>query len=234
MNDPKYLAELINSNNIEDIVNFMKDNDIILNRAPYCNKWKKDMKWSKKEMLSDKFLWRCSTCGESKSIRHASFFSQFDIQFVKILKIILYWSLQMCQNEISKLVGVSLVTINRLFQRLRLLCIRDLDKENLSLGGNGEVVESTNPTTKVNTNGIESIWCCGKSLFKKRRGVNRCYLQTYLDEYCWRHNKNLDRIGALGAVLKIIVHLNKSFNEIDFLTETLKSVNMEELKDDLE
>ncbi|CAF1077887.1 unnamed protein product [Brachionus calyciflorus] len=44
------------------------------------------------------------------------------------------------------------------------------------------------------------------------RGVNRCYLQSYLDEYCWRDNKNLDH----------------------FLTETLKSVNMEELKDDLE
>ncbi|CAF0914359.1 unnamed protein product [Brachionus calyciflorus] len=33
MNDPKYLTESINSNNIEDIVNFMKDNDLILNRA---------------------------------------------------------------------------------------------------------------------------------------------------------------------------------------------------------
>ncbi|CAF1001630.1 unnamed protein product [Brachionus calyciflorus] len=103
MDDPKYLTELINSNNIEDIVNFMKDNDLILNRASYCNKCKKDMKWSKKEMLSDKFLWRCSTCAESKSIRHASFFSQFDIPLAIVYK--------------------------------------DLDKENLSLGGNGEVVE---------------------------------------------------------------------------------------------
>ncbi|CAF1037407.1 unnamed protein product [Brachionus calyciflorus] len=66
------------------------------------------------------------------------------------------------------------------------------------------------------------------------RGVNRCYLQSYIDEYCWRDNKNLDRIGALGAVLKIIVQYNKIFNEIDFLTELLKSVNMEEIKDDLE
>ncbi|CAF1033531.1 unnamed protein product [Brachionus calyciflorus] len=44
----------------------------------------------------------------------------------------------------------------------------------------------------------------------------------------------LDRTGALGAMPKINAIYNKSFNALDFLTETFKIVNIDEFKDDLE
>ncbi|RNA13943.1 hypothetical protein BpHYR1_052370 [Brachionus plicatilis] len=36
------------------------------------------------------------------------------------------------------------------------------------------------------------------------RGVDRKYLQSYLDEFVWRHNLNLSRHGAFEAILESI------------------------------
>ncbi|RNA28378.1 hypothetical protein BpHYR1_046437 [Brachionus plicatilis] len=141
MFEVNFLTELINSNNIDEIVKFLKDNDLIQNKAPLCKKCTKEMKWDIKTTLSDKYYWRCTTCGESKSCRNNSFFSQFDLPLAKILKIIFHWSLQVCQNDIKTLVGVSPVTINRIFQKLRIMCLKDFNKSNVTLGGHGEIVE---------------------------------------------------------------------------------------------
>ena len=40
--------------------------------------------------------------------------------------------------------------------------------------------------TGVHTNGVESNWCAGKTTIKDMRGISRDYLQSYLDEFCWR------------------------------------------------
>ncbi|CAF1136327.1 unnamed protein product, partial [Brachionus calyciflorus] len=245
------------------------------------------MKETIKSSLSDKHVWMCTKCGEFRSIRYNSFFSQFDIRLDKILKIIFHWCLQMNHKDVKELVGVSEPTINKIFQKLRLLCLNNLKRESFILGGEGEVVEIdeslfvrvkhnvgkdlsrkqiwvfgmyqrsnkkclfyvvpkrdavnllnliykhiapnsviysdcwksynrikklnknymhltvnhdlhfVDPKTGVHTNGIESIWCAAKAYFKKMRGTNRLYLQSYLDEFYWRHNHNLSRTGAI-------------------------------------
>jgi len=38
----------------------------------------------------------------------------------------------------------------------------------------------------VHTNNIESRWAACKASFKRRNGVIRTQLPTYLDEYMWR------------------------------------------------
>jgi hypothetical protein len=42
------------------------------------------------------------------------------------------------------------------------------------------------PNTGVHTNGVESKWCVAKAPIKQMRGISRDYLQSYLDEFCWR------------------------------------------------
>jgi hypothetical protein len=40
----------------------------------------------------------------------------------------------------------------------------------------------------VHTNSIESVWGSAKIQIKRMRGVSRPYLQSYLDEFCWRRS----------------------------------------------
>ncbi|RNA10535.1 hypothetical protein BpHYR1_045633 [Brachionus plicatilis] len=114
MFEVNFLTELINSSNIDEIEKFLKDNDLIQNKAPLCKKCTKEMKWDIKTTLSEKYYWRCTTCGESKSGRNNRFFSQFDLPLAKILKIIFHWSLQVCQNDKKTLNGVSPIRIIQL------------------------------------------------------------------------------------------------------------------------
>jgi len=43
--------------------------------------------------------------------------------------------------------------------------------------------------TGCHTNSVESIWLKCKSKIRSMNGVNRLYLQEYLDEVMWRHNE---------------------------------------------
>lgn len=43
--------------------------------------------------------------------------------------------------------------------------------------------------TGCNTNSIESIWLKCKSKIRRMNGVDRIYLQEYLDEVMWRYNE---------------------------------------------
>ncbi|CAF0729237.1 unnamed protein product [Brachionus calyciflorus] len=134
------IFEINHSNDMEKIIHFLKTNEMLLTKPPFC-KSNKEMKETIKSSLSDKHVWRCTKCGEFRTIRYNSFFSQFDIRLDKILKIIFHWCLQMNHIDVKKLVGVSEPTINKIFQKIRLLCLNDLKRESFILGGEGEVVE---------------------------------------------------------------------------------------------
>jgi transposase-like protein len=57
----------------------------------------------------------------------------------------------------------------------------------------------------VHTNSIESMWAAAKRQFKRMNGVSRVYLQSYLDEYCWRlNNGNRNVWQILQAILRAI------------------------------
>jgi hypothetical protein len=60
------------------------------------------------------------------------------------------------------------------------------------------------PQTRVHTNSIESMWRQVKCGIDKNKGVNRDYLQSYLDEFCWRHNNQVGRIGACEKLLDLV------------------------------
>ncbi|CAF0826290.1 unnamed protein product [Brachionus calyciflorus] len=92
------------------------------------------------EDVVDGRVWSCS-CGRRKSIRTNSFFSQFSLSLKIILKLILYWALQMEQIDQAKLLGISRPTIISFQQRLRLIACKALDKNSLKLGGKNKIVE---------------------------------------------------------------------------------------------
>jgi transposase len=58
--------------------------------------------------------------------------------------------------------------------------------------------------TGCNTNSVESIWLKCKSKIRGMCGVNRLYLQEYLDEVMWRHNecRNENKAQEATKILK--------------------------------
>jgi len=54
------------------------------------------------------------------------------------------------------------------------------------------------PATGVHTNNIEARWAACKASFKRRFGVAREHLPSYLDEYMWRsRHRNTDMFTAI-------------------------------------
>ncbi|CAF0948312.1 unnamed protein product [Brachionus calyciflorus] len=84
--------------------------------------------------------------------------------------------------------------------------IKRLDKNYIHRTVNHDLY-FVDPLTGCHTNSIESIWNSAKIHLKKMRVVKRCYLQSHLDEYTWRHNKNLSRLGAFEAIVSSIANM---------------------------
>jgi hypothetical protein len=49
----------------------------------------------------------------------------------------------------------------------------------------------------------------GKIKFKDMRGCNRLYIQSYLDEFMWRHNNKVSRHDAFNKILEDLVVVYK-------------------------
>jgi transposase-like protein len=54
------------------------------------------------------------------------------------------------------------------------------------------------PESSTHTNKIELLWNVGKIKFKDMRGCYRLYIQSYLDEFMWRHNNKVSRHDAFN------------------------------------
>ena len=49
------------------------------------------------------------------------------------------------------------------------------------------------------------LWNSGKIKFKEMRGCSRLYIQSYLDEFLWRHNNKVTRHEAFIKIFEDIV-----------------------------
>jgi transposase-like protein len=65
-------------------------------------------------------------------------------------------------------------------------------------------INFVNPDNYVDTNTIESIWCKAKRKFKQMIGIQRNYLQDYLDEFVWREIYASKRSQCYLKVLNVI------------------------------
>jgi transposase len=80
--------------------------------------------------------------------------------------------------------------------------IRRLDK-NYSHATVNHDLHFVDPKTGVHTNGVESNWCVAKSPIKQMRGISRNYLQSYLDEFCWRR-LHKDEFDVFEKFIRVI------------------------------
>jgi transposase-like protein len=94
------------------------------------------------------------------------------------------------------------------------------------------------PGTGVNTNSIEGVWRVAKMKIKRMGGIDRKYIQEYLDEFCWRYFNCLVREDSFDAIIAAIArHQNEKFVEriIDHNDlDELNDVSSDESNDDVE
>ena len=107
----------------------------------FCPKCKIKMSLSKKASVPENYAWRCWKCKSSYSVKHGSFFEGFKIPIIKILEVIDYWSKERKQIDMESSIQISRPVLIKICHFLRQLIVLDLDKENLQIGGPGEIVE---------------------------------------------------------------------------------------------
>ncbi|CAF1013962.1 unnamed protein product [Brachionus calyciflorus] len=255
--DKDEILSFISAN--ENLVSYLKSKNIIRSDPPNCPKCNKITNWSKRSNVSDQFSWKCTTCTTHISIRKTSFCGLFDIRLDKLFQIIYFWCLELCQNDIKESTQVSLPVIGKFFKMLRSICIQELNKERIILGGSNQVVEiDESMFVRVKHNRgkdlkRERIWVFGlyergtsRCLFfevPKRNAVNLLSIfykhvapNTIIHSDCW-HNNNLSRNGTFEAIMQAIAKYNNfdrpfSISNVNDLTNDLKALNFEDLEDE--
>ena len=89
-------------------------------------------------------------------------------------------------------------------------------------------------TDGTHTQDIESRWCSVKMQVKRMRGVNRDYLQSYLDEYCWRFNNGSKRFDQFDEICEAIGRnwVSVDMNNVNELSDRFKNLAMNKIVDE--
>ena len=64
-------------NEIEKIIDILKDKKIIDPNPPFCIECNKFYEWRKKSGSIDVYSWRCTTCNKYSTMKKGSFLSEF-------------------------------------------------------------------------------------------------------------------------------------------------------------
>lgn len=70
------------------------------------------------------------------------------------------------------------------------------------------------------------MWRQVKLGIDKSRGVNRQYLQSYQDEFTWRHNNQVGQTGALDKLLEIIAANQAKESAFNDLEDQMNPLNI--------
>jgi hypothetical protein len=135
------MDSIIHSNDLETIIEYLKNKNIINEEAPFCLKCEKPLKWKKRSGSGDVFTWRCSTSDSTVSMRRKSLLEEFKIPIAKIIKLIHAFAYEESKEDTCLKLDISKPTVIKFFRRLREIICFECDLENMRLGGLGEVVE---------------------------------------------------------------------------------------------
>lgn len=119
----------------------------LIRNTSFCNQCGKFRTLYKASKRIDGFLWRCSSCRSSLSIRKDSFIEKSHLTIKKILIIIFCWSLELPQTIIRKEIDdADTHTVVEWSNFIREICEEDLANHPIMLGG---IDEETNQPKEV-------------------------------------------------------------------------------------
>lgn len=87
------------------------------------------------------FYLRCVKCHSPASVKTDSIFETYKLSVLIITRLIIHWVMQTSYVNMSKLFSITRQTCSEFCQRLRVISVVDYDRENVLLGGAGEIIE---------------------------------------------------------------------------------------------
>lgn len=134
------MIRIYNSNSNKEIVEYLQKYKLMYQeyKCPDCKILTKKYE---RDNRSDGGSWRCSKCRSYYSYREDSFFFLLKKELNIVIKLMYHWAIQTRVKDVSDITGVSGTTIVKYFKTIRELCIEDLNKSELKLGGLGRIVE---------------------------------------------------------------------------------------------
>ena len=135
------MDQIYNTNNFEEIINYLKEKNIIKNVGPVCSYCNKVKEWRKKADAGDKYGWRCTKCSTFSSIKYNSFLESYKFPIIKTVKLIEAWAFEYKIVDVCSRLDISKPTVIKFFQQLREIACVDLNQQYYLLGGFGKICE---------------------------------------------------------------------------------------------
>jgi hypothetical protein len=127
----------------------------------------------------DGYAWRCPICRTFKSIHSGSFFENIRFHFMKILKIIYNFTCEISQTQTAKEFCIARASVVDFYQRLRYVCGKYINPDEIVLGGASKIVEiDESMFARVKHNRGKDlkrklVWVFGM----KERDSGKCYME---------------------------------------------------------
>ena len=133
------IGRVIFGGDAEEQIRFLQQKNLLASsRACSCGI---PMTLGKKNDISDKHIWRCSSCKTTKSIRADSFFSKSKMSLPQWLILIYWWVKEYPVIKAAEEAGVCEASAIDVYQWLREVCSTKLMQQQIRLGGPGSVVQ---------------------------------------------------------------------------------------------
>lgn len=166
------LLQLIENFKKENIIQFLQEKNLIpSSRTCQCGN---QMNIQKHGRVLDGFIFRCSRCKITKSIKEGRFFQNTRISLSNVMQMVFLWVLEIPVCMVSPLLGVSETTCIQWYNYCRDICAFKMTNLNEMLGGVNQVVEIDESLMfrRKNNMGrvIQQFWIFGMYDVSRKRG----------------------------------------------------------------
>lgn len=126
--------------NVDQQISFLQQKGLLASNQT-CSGCHVSMALGHKRDISDAYIFRCSCCKTTKSLRAGSFFSKSKLPLQKWLVLLYWWIRQYPVGDAAEEAKVSREAAINVYQWLREVCSTKLLANPIALGGPGKTVQ---------------------------------------------------------------------------------------------
>ena len=173
------LSQVLNGFQKDSVIQYLQ-NKQLLRPTMNCD-CGRVMSLQRHTRILDGYVYRCTKCKTTKSVKHGRFFGKAAITLAQIMQLALLWTLETPVTAVPQLIGVSEKTSIQWFNYCRDVCSFKMVGLNQMLGGVGRIVQINESLMFRRKNNVgrvvQQFWVFGMYDLSIRKG----YLQHVSD-----------------------------------------------------